>query len=172
MEDIHDIKYFSLKRVQKFLKENDKNTKIAKELTKLILSDDPQISMRASWTLQHLSFEKPQLVYPLIPQLIKFLQKENQHTGAIRNVIRIFEELDLPDKYCSPIFDLCLKIAKNATLPHAPRVFAIYTATNICKKYPELKPEVELIISELKTFPQPGSIIACIKKTSKILLKL
>lgn len=171
MEDIHDIKYFSLKKVQKFLKENDKNPKVASELTKLILSNDPQTSMRASWTLQHLCFKKPELIYPQIPKLIRFLQMENQHTGAMRNVIRVFMELDLPEKYCGPIFDLCLQFSKNTTLPHAVRVFSIYTLANICLKYPELKPELDLILSELKMFPQPGSIVACIKKTSKILLK-
>lgn len=172
MEDINDIKYFSLKRLNKFLKENENNSKVAKELTKLTLSSDPLISMRASWTLQHLSFEKPEMIKPVIPQLIKFLNGTNQHTGAIRNVIRIFQEIEIPEKYCGPIFDLCIGFLKNTTLPHAVRVFSLYVLTNICKKYPELKSEVELIISEFRTFPQPPSMTAAMKKCSKILLKL
>lgn len=172
MEDINDIKYFSLKKVHKFLKENENNSKLAKELTQLILGDDPLISMRASWTLQHFSHRQPKAVYPQIPQLIKFLNRQNQHTGAIRNVIGTLRDIDIPEKYCGEIFDICLRLAKNATLPHAPRVFAIYTATNICKKYPELKAEIELILTELKAFPQSPSINACIKTVSKILLKL
>lgn len=172
MEDINDIKYFSLKKLNKFLKENENNSKVAKELTKLILSDDLLISMRASWTLLHLSFEKPEMIKPVIPQLIKFLNGTNQHTGAIRNVIRIFQEIDIPEKYCGPIFDLCLCFLKNTTLPHAVRVFSLYVLTNICKKYPELKSEVELIISEFRTFPQSPSMNAAMKKCSKILLKL
>lgn len=172
MEDIKDIKYFSLKKVNKFIKENENNPKLAKELTKLILGNDPLISMRSSWTLQHLSHKKPKAIYPQIPDLIKFLNQQGQHTGAIRNVIGTLRDIDIPEKYCGEIFDISLRLAKNATLPHAPRVFAIYTATNICKKYPELKAEVELIISELKSFPQSPSMSACIRTVSKILLKL
>ncbi len=169
---IKDPKYFSLKKVNKFLKENENNPKLAKELTKLVLGNDPLISMRASWTLQHYSHSHPKAIYPQIPQLIKFLKQQNQHTGAIRNVIGTLRDIDIPEKYCGEIFDICLRLAKNATLPHAPRVFAIYTATNICRKYPELKSEVQLIISELKAYPQAPSIAACARTVSKILLKL
>lgn len=172
MEDINDIKYFSLKKVNKFIKENESDPKLAKKLTQLILGDDPLISMRASWTLQHFSHTHPKAIYPQIPQLIKFLNKQNQHTGAIRNVIGTLRDIDIPEKHCSEVFDICIKLAKNPGLPHAPRVFAIYTATNICKKYPELKHEIELILSELRTYPQPPSLQACIRTVSKILLKL
>ena len=111
--------------VNKFVEENENNPKVAKDLMKLIFSEDDNLSMRASWTLQHLSFKKPKVINPLIPDLIKFLKKKNQHTGSIRNVIRIFQEIELPEKYCSEIFDICLKYAKNAGMPHAVRVFSI-----------------------------------------------
>lgn len=172
MEDVNDIQYFSLKKVKKFLKENDNNPFLAKELTQLVLDKDPLISMRASWTLQHLCFAKPKLIYPQIPKLIKFLHRNNNHTGAMRNVIRIFQEIDIPGKYCSEVFDLCLRFIKNVALPHAVRVFSVYVLVNICKKYPELKHEVELIIYELKNYPQPPSMEACIRNTTKQLNKI
>jgi hypothetical protein len=172
MEDLHGVKYFSLKMVNKYVEENENNPRAAKDLMKLILSEDENLSMRASWTLQHLCFKKPEVIYPLLPDLIKFLKKSNQHTGSIRNVIRIFQEIELPEKYCSEIFDLCLKYAKNAGMPHAVRVFSIYVLTKICLMYPELKHEVELILSELREHPQPPSLMACIRTTTKKLLKL
>ncbi len=109
---------------------------------------------------------------PPVLFVIKFLKKNNQHTGSIRNVIRIFQEIELPEKYCSEILDICLKYAKNAGMPHAVRVFSIYVLTKICVMYPELKYEVELILSELKEHPQPPSLVACIRTTTKTLLKL
>jgi hypothetical protein len=172
MKELHDVKYFSLQQVKQFVQHNCNSPKAIKELLKLIMSADPQITMRASWTLQHLSFENPDRIYPHLSELIKFLRKTNQHTGAIRNVIRIFQELDLPEKYCSEIFDLCMSYSKNPAMPHAVRVFAIYTMVNICKKYPDLKYEVELIIRELKSYPQPPSFVACFKKVEKELKKI
>lgn len=172
MEDIKDIKYFSLKKLNNFLKENQNNATLAKELTTLILDDDQLISMRASWALLHLSFRKPEMINPVIPKLIRFLKSSHRHTGAIRNVIRIFQDIKIPEKYSGELFDLCIGFLKNTTLPHAVRVFSLYVLTKICTKYPELKVEIELILSEFKTFPQPPSMTAAIKKCSKIMLKL
>ena len=172
MSDITDVKYFSLKKLTKFVKEIENNPKAIKELTNLVLGDDLTLSMRASWALVHLSHLNSKLIYPLVPSLVKFLKKEKQHTGAIRNVLNLFREMDIPEKHISELFDICLAYSKNAALPHAVRVFAMYTLANICKRYPELKSELELIISELKTHPQPPSINSCIRTVSKILLKL
>jgi hypothetical protein len=172
MEAIKDPKYFSLKKVKQLTKEVEKDPAIVKELVKLTLGDDLILSMRASWALQHISFQYPKLIYPQIPSLLKFLRKEKQHTGAIRNVIRIFHEVEVPEKYCGELFDLCLKYTKNAALPPAVRAFSIVMLADICKKYPELKHEVELVFSELQTFPQPPSITVCIRKASRILEKL
>ena len=169
MEELKDIKYFSLNKVKKFIVDHGDDPATIKELCKLILSEDHQISMRASWTLQHLSFEKPEVIKSLYPQLIKFLKRDNNHTGAIRNVIRIFQNLNIPEKYTSDIYDLCMNYCKNMAMPHAVRVFAIYVMANICKKYPDLKYELELILSEFKQYPQPPSMTACIKKTTKLL---
>lgn len=172
MEEIKDPKYFSLKKVKQLVKEVEKDPSIVKELVKLTLGEDQTLSMRASWALQHISFSNAELVRKQIPSLVKFLHKEKQHTGAIRNVIRIIYEIGVPEKYAGEVFDICIKYTKNATLPHAIRAFSITMLGQICLMYPELKPEVELILSELKTFPQPPSVNVRIRDTSKILLKL
>jgi hypothetical protein len=172
MSDITDVKYFSLKKLTRFVAQIRNDKKAIKELTKLVLGDDLTLSMRASWALVHVSYKNPKIIYSELPALVKFLKGENQHTGAIRNVLNLLNELDIPEKHCSEIFDLCMKFTKNATLPHAVRAFAITILGQICQRYPELKPEVELVLNELKTFPQPPSITVRIRDTSKILLKL
>ncbi len=172
MEEIKEIEYFSLKKLKKFVAEIESNKKVLKELVTLVLGKDKTLSMRASWALTHVSYSSPKSIYPLLPQLLKFLQGKDQHTGAIRNTIRIFHEIDIPEKYISEIFDLCLAYTKNAALPHAVRVYSIITLANICKTYPELKPEVELVLNELKAFPQPPSMNACIRDAVKVLGKL
>jgi len=164
--------YVNLTKVKKMVKEWDKNPKLIKQVMPLILGDDKVISMRASWMLLHLCFVNPKRVYPLIPQLMIFFEKKDVHTGTIRNIIRIFHEIEVPEKYCGQLFDLCIGFTRNTTLPLAVRAFAIISLGNTCKRYPDLKPEVELILSELNSFPQPPSIVSSVKYTSKILLKL
>jgi hypothetical protein len=172
MNAITDVKYFSLKKLKPFIKKIQDDPKAVKELTRLTLGNDPVLSMRASWALLHLSYVNPKLIYPQLPALVRFLKQKEQHTGAIRNIINLLNELELPEKYCGQIFDLCLGYTKNATLPHAIRAFSITLLGKICSRYSELKPEVELVLSELKAFPQPASITVRIRDTEKILEKL
>lgn len=172
MEPIKDPKYFSLEKVKQLTSFVEKNPKIVRELVFLTNGNDLKLSMRASWALQHISFKYPELIKPHIGSLIKSLKKEKQHTGAIRNVIRIFHEIEIPEKYSAELYDLCLNYIKNGTLPHAIRAFSITLLGDICKKYPELKPEVELVLNELKTYPQPPSLTVRIRATLKVLQKL
>lgn len=172
MEEIKDAKYFSLKKVKQLTKEVEKDPSIVKALVKLTLGEDQTLSMRASWALQHISLKNPQLVKKEIPSLIKFLRKKDNHTGAIRSVLRIFDIIEVPEKYCGELYDLCLNYTKNATLPHAVRAFSITLLGQICKRYPELKHEVELVLNELKTFPQPPSLTVRMRDTMKVLNKL
>ena len=171
-KEFESVTYFSLKKVKLAAEQMKHQPQLLVDTRKMMFIKDPQKSMRASRLMLHASFEYPELVKKQLPYLIKFLEQPNLHTGAIRNTIRVFQELDLPEKYCSKMFDICINYSKNSTMPHAVRAFSINVLENICKKYPELKHEVLLVLNELSSFPQPPSINFCIKKTSKILLKL
>ncbi len=164
--------YLTLKHVAVYLMKVESQKQIIKDAFKLLNKEDKVKSMRASWLLLHISNQFPKLISPNIKHLVTFLNKENTHTGAVRNVLKILHEIQLPENYISEIFDICLKHIKNSTLPHAVRVYAIYEAEIICKKYPELKPEVILILNELKSFPQSPSITVAINKTLKKMLKM
>jgi hypothetical protein len=171
-KEFESVIYFSLNKVKLAVKQIEHQPSLMVDIRKMMFNKDPQKSMRASWLMLHASFAYPELVKKQLPYIIKLLDQPNLHTGTIRNSVRIFQELDLPEKYVSKMFDLCLNYTKNSTLPHGVRAFAINILGIICKKYPDLKHEVSLVLNELNTFPQPPSITHCIKKTSKILLKL
>lgn len=163
--------YITLSQVKKIVGQIDQYPDLIKGIRAFVFDEDPRKTMRATWILQHIAFEYPDLIKKEIPYLLQFLDQENNHTGAIRNCIRIFMTLPIPDKYCAPIFDKCMAYATNETMPHAVRVFSIYTMAAICKRYPALKSELLVVLDEMKIYPQPPSIVACLKKTYKILLK-
>ncbi|MDZ4664595.1 MAG: hypothetical protein SGJ15_06940 [Bacteroidota bacterium] len=171
-KEFENQKYFSLKRVKLAVKQMEHQPELIVDARKMMFNKDPQKSMRAAWLMTHAAFEYPELVKKQLPYIIKLLEQPNLHTGTIRSSIRLFQELDMPEKYIGKMFDLCLKYTKNSTLPHGVRAFSINVLGLICKKYPDLKHEVVLVLGELTSFPQPPSINFCIKKTSKILLKL
>jgi len=171
-KEFESVIYFSLKKVKLAVKQIEQQPSLIVDTRKMMFNKDPQKSMRASWLMLHAAFEYPELVKKQLPYIIKLLDEPNIHTGTIRNSVRIFQELELPEKYCAQLFDICINYTKNSTLPHAVRAFSINVLGLLCKKYPDLKHEVSLVLNELNSFPQPPSIAFCIKKTLKILLKL
>jgi hypothetical protein len=163
---------YTLSQVNKVVEQIDIYPNHLDVIREFIFDKDPRKNMRATWLLLHIAFKHPQLVKGEIPVLLKFLDQNNNHTGAIRNCVRIFMELEIPEKYCAPIYDKCQSYVTNVALPHAVRVFAVYAMANICKRFPELKQELLIILDELKKYPQSPSMNACLKKTYKNLLKL
>jgi hypothetical protein len=166
------LKGLNVDNAKRIAKQICSDPKKAKEFVKLIFDEDTNVSMRSVWILSHVSAKNPEIISPYLPQFLKYLNSKDPHPGTIRCILNCIEEFDIPEKYCGEIFDHCMNYTKNATLPHAIRAFSITILGHICQKYPELKSEVELILSELKTFPQPASITVRIRDVSKILLKL
>lgn len=171
-KEFENVTYFSLKKVKLAVRQMEHQPQLIVDARKMMFNIDQQKSMRAAWLMVHAAFEYPELVKKQLPYIIKLLHQSNLHTGTIRSSIRLFQELELPEKYCAPLFDICIHHTKNSAMPHAVRAFSINILGLICKKYPELKHEVLLVLSELHSFPQPPSINFCIKKNLKILLKL
>ena len=143
-----------------------------KNLVKLFYDEDKNISMRSAWIVSHVSIIAPEVVVGIIPDLIKYLKSKNPNPPTVRCVLSSLQQIKIPVKYCSVVFDFCMRYVKNETLPHAVRAFSINIMAILSKKYPELKHEVEMILSELKTFPQPASITASMRNANKILKKI
>lgn len=147
------------------------NKKRLDELMSLFLGKDFKISQRAGWPLSYIGQYHPELFPKYIPKLLSNLERKDIHEAVLRNTIRFFSEMEIPEKHCGTIYDLCLNYSKSTLIPFAVRVYAMYTVAKICKRYPELRPEFEIVLNELNNYPQPPSIRAGIKNSSKILLK-
>jgi hypothetical protein len=64
---------------------------------KFICSYDQRISMMASWVILHFSISQPKAVAPFLPELLRFLNQQNIHSGSIRNCIRMFTVISIPE---------------------------------------------------------------------------
>ena len=162
----------SKKQTNAIIKYVGSDKKRFKILLDLFLGNDSLVSQRAGWPLSYICIENPNLIKPHLSKLVKNLLRKKLHDAVIRNTLRLLKDIEIPKKDCVQVFDLCIGYSKNTRLPNAIRAFAIQILGHICKKFPELAPEVKLIIAELKTFPQPPSIAVSIKWTSEILLNL
>jgi hypothetical protein len=171
-KEFNDPRYFSLKKVKLTIRQMEHEPELIELTRKMMFNADQQKNMRAAWVMTHAAEKYPELVKKQLPYILKLLQQKGLHTGTIRCSLRIFQELGMPDKYCGQMFDICIGYAKNGTMPHAVRAFAINVLGLICKKYPDLGHEVLLVLNELESFPQAPSITHCVKKTKKLIAKL
>lgn len=142
-----------------------------RELMDLFLKGENVVVQRAAWPLSEVAIKNPNLIKPYIDKLIKKLAEPGQHPAVPRNILRIFQFMDMPEKYQGQLVDLCFRFIMSETQPVAVRAFAITTATRICKYYPELQNELLIILNELSALPQTAAINVRIKFALKELQK-
>ncbi|PBQ30620.1 hypothetical protein CNR22_02140 [Sphingobacteriaceae bacterium] len=143
-----------------------------KELMALFLNGEPRLTQRAAWPLSYLIIAHPGLLDPYFEKFIQRLHKPGNHPAIPRNIFRVLQEIEIPEKYQGILIDISFKVIMNETETAAVRAFAITVAAKICKSYPELKNELLIILRELSTLPQLPSMTSRIKKALKELKSL
>jgi len=119
---------------------NDK--KLFAELMPLMLTADYRVTQRAAWPVSYCVQKNPLFLTPWFDKLIKNLNTKKIHDAVKRNTLRILQNVDVPEKCCGELYDVCYKFLHSIHEPIAVRAFALTVLTNISKKYPELKTEV------------------------------
>ena len=148
------------------------DSKKFKELTSVFLSLDNRLSQRAAWPISYIASAHPELIKPYFGIFIKKLRDNSQHPAIHRNILRAFEEIDIPEKYQAELLDECVKFITASHYPAAVRAFAISVATNISKQHKELANELKLIFNELTQYPQQPAIRVRVKRSMNELGKI
>ena len=148
---------------------NDK-TKFKKLIT-VFFESDYRLTQRAAWPLGEVVILHPNLITPYFSKLIKKLNEQNHHPALYRNILRIMQEITIPQKFQSQLLDCCFKFILNPAQPIATIAFAITVAAKICKPYKELTDELILVLKQLQIHPQTPAIISRIKQAYILLGK-
>lgn len=138
-----------------------------RELMDLFLKGEYRLAQRAAWPMSHIAIEHPELIKPYYAKLIAKLGAPNEHPAIARNILRIFQETQVPKKYWGTLIDLCFKFIMDLSRPIAVRAFAITVAAGISKNFPELKNELTLVLKEHESLPH----LPAIKHRIKLALK-
>ena len=139
------------------------------ELMAIFLSDDKKLQQRAAWPLSFLAEGNPRLIEPYLKKLIKLLDKKGIHQAVARNIMRIFQQYDMPEKYHGVLIDKCFQFILSPTTAIAIRAFSITTATHLSLPYPELRKELGLVLNEHNQYEQTPAIQVRVKKALKSL---
>ena len=147
-----------MKLKEEILKEHSKAqcTKIVKwvgssqqrfdELFSLFLNDEYRVVQRSAWPVSYCADAHPVLISKHWKELMQNLKKPNLHDAVKRNSIRLMQGIELPKAYHGEIMDMCFTYLESPKESLAVKVFSMSVVGNLAKYYPEIKPELKLII--------------------------
>jgi hypothetical protein len=141
-----------------------------RELMRCYLDEDYRLSQRAAWSVSWAAKKKPAMVKPHLETIVAQLQKKNVHDAVIRNAVRILEAIDIPEELHGEVMNACFGFIEDPSTAVAIKAFSLTTLFNLSKQYPEIKPELKLIIeerwdTETAAFRSRGKkILAALKK--------
>lgn len=142
------------------------NKKRFNELFDLFLNGEYREAQRAAWPLSDSAIAHPSLMKNNFGKLINNLNRTNLHDAVKRNTVRLLQQIEIPPKYEGEVMNICFQYLESPKEAVAIKAFSITTLSKLAKKFPEILPEIKLLIEE-----QSGSQSAAFKSRSKQLLK-
>lgn len=136
------------------------------ELFDLFLNSEYRVTQRAAWPLSYCVIKHPDLMKNNYEKLITNLQKPNLHDSIKRNTVRLLQAVPIPEKYEGSIMEICFKYLESPTEAVAIKAFSLTILGNLAKKYPEIIPEIKLLIEE-----QLPHQTAAFKQRAKVFMK-
>lgn len=119
------------------------------ELFLSFMNGEPKVVQRAGWPLSYAVIANPSFITKHYPALFKKLKDPAQHDAVHRHIMKMFSVIDTyPEKYHGALMDQCLRFIEDPKTKVAIQAYSFRTLTRLCKPYPEIIPEIELIIDE------------------------
>jgi len=117
-------------------------------LMQLFLKGEYRITQRAAWPLSYCVREYPGLIRPHFKALLDKLDKGGLHVAVVRNTMRLLQDVEIPVKYHGRVMSRCFDHVQSPETPIAVKAFSLTVLQHLSAVYPEIKPELRLIIEE------------------------
>ncbi|MES1249839.1 MAG: hypothetical protein ABUL46_04100 [Chitinophaga rupis] len=118
------------------------------ELVKLFLKGEYRITQRAAWPLSYCVRLHPELISPYFKPFLDNLDKPGNHVAVVRNTMRLLQDVDIPKKYQGRVMNLCFDFIQSPETPIAVKAFSLTVLQHLAGEYPDILPELKLIIEE------------------------
>lgn len=115
-------------------------------LMKIFLTDEYRIIQRASWPLGNCAEMHPKLIQKHLKKLLKHMRDSKQHPAVKRNLLRIFDRIEIPEKFHGELLNDCITYIADPGEAIAVQAFSLGILQKLTLIYPEIKHEVETII--------------------------
>ncbi|MFZ5972656.1 MAG: hypothetical protein ACOYXA_13800 [Bacteroidota bacterium] len=129
-----------------------------RELVNVFLAGPYRVTQRASWPQSVCVQNHPHLMLPHLKTLLLQLQKPRQHNAVKRNIVRLLQFVDIPERLQGLTVQLCFNLLQDGREPVAIRVFAMTVLANLAENLPELKNELIPFIEDQLPYQSAGFV--------------
>lgn len=117
-------------------------------LMKVFLEGDQLVQQRGGWPLSYCAQDNPSYVLPHLGKLLKLLQRTDVHNAVTRNIVRMLQDVTIPKRYQGPVMNICFDFIAAPQQPAAIKAFSLTILEHLADAYPDIVPELKLIIAE------------------------
>jgi hypothetical protein len=118
------------------------------ELFHLFLFGEYRVTQRAAWPLSYCVIAHPHFMEHNYKKLLGNLKKPNLHDSIKRNTVRLLQTVAIPEKHEGAIMEICFNYLESPDEAVAIKAFSLTVLERLAKKYPEIVPEIKLIIEK------------------------
>jgi hypothetical protein len=136
------------------------------QLFELFLKDEYRVVQRAAWPLSYCVIQHPPFIKKHFGRMVKNLHKPGIIDAVKRNTLRLLQHIPIPKRYQGQVMDLCFTYLARPGEAIAIKAFSLTVLEHLVALYPEILPEIKLLIEENYDHATPA-----FKQRAKQLLK-
>lgn len=121
-------------------------------LLNILLSKDLKLAQRASWPLSISGMKHPFLIQNHLGKILINIKRKDIHNGVRRNTLNLFVYGEIPEKQESEMMNLCFDFVADPLESAAVKSSSLGILGKLAKKYPEILPELKIIIEDQLPF--------------------
>ncbi|MCC6288428.1 MAG: hypothetical protein IT249_11130 [Chitinophagaceae bacterium] len=138
----------SKKQCESIVRYIGKDQKRFDALADLFFNDEYRVIQRAAWPLSYSVIAHPELIRKHLNKIIRNLKKPGIHNAVKRNTIRLLQSVEIPESLHGEIMDICFQYIADPKEMVAVKAFSLTVLANLANQYPEIIPELKLIIED------------------------
>lgn len=125
-------------------------------LVQLFLGDEYRVTQRAAWPLSYIAIEHPSLAKKHLPAFIKLLGNPKLHKAVRRNVVRLLQFVEIPEKLHGELMNYCFDFIADVNEAAAVKAFSLTILEKLSKQYPDIQSEIKTIVQERWDYETPA----------------
>jgi hypothetical protein len=138
---------YSLKQVKKIALNIGNNQMLFSDLVDSFFAKNYRTNQRSAAIMAEVLQTFPELLEPHIWRFTNLLSGTQENTFK-RNILRVLQYVEVPEIYWVALLEKCFEFLTSPKEAVAIKVFSMQLIFNICKKEPDLKNELRVLIED------------------------